>query len=88
MQRMSSNRHDCDVLSGGGGCGTDRPSDQRIGAGEHRQGGAILSGERGHACAVECCPQKFCALSATCPTRASWNKADDAIRKALSKIYV
>ena len=33
-------------------------------------------------------PQKFCALSATCPTRASWNKADDAIRKALSKIYV
>ena len=33
-------------------------------------------------------PQKSCALSATCPTRASWNKADDAIRKALSKIYV
>ena len=32
--------------------------------------------------------QKSCALSATCPTRASWNKADDAIRKALSKIHV
>ena len=39
-------------------------------------------------CMISLNPQKSCALSATCPTRASWNKADDAIRKALSKIHV
>jgi len=39
-------------------------------------------------CMISLGLQKSCALSATCPTRASWNKADDAIRKALSKIYV
>src|SRR3989304_965289 len=39
-------------------------------------------------CMISLGLQKSCALSATCPTRASWNKADDAIRKALSKIHV
>jgi len=39
-------------------------------------------------CMISLGLQKSCALSATCPTRASWNKADDAIRKALSKIRV
>ena len=39
-------------------------------------------------CMISLGLQKSCALSAACPTRASWNKADDAIRKALSKIYV
>ena len=44
--------------------------------------------ERAEQSSYDGSPQKSCALSATCPTRASWNKADDAIRKALSKIYV